>query len=71
MKKKTEKLYSILIDFGFIKTETYNHIFFRNGREVFAYPKYELQDYHFITSRKQLHENGWIDKKEFNKLFNL
>ncbi len=66
-----QKLFDILINFGFKKTEKENLIFFKNNDEIFVYPNTELYTRHYITTRKQLDMNGWMDQEEFNSVFDF
>ena len=67
--KNKQKLFDLLIEFGFKKTEYNEKIIFKNGDEIFVYPQTELQKHHYMTTRKHLHMNGWIDECDFNLIF--
>ena len=69
--KNKQKLFDILTDFGFIKTETDKFTTFKNGNEIFVFPNTELQERHYITTRKQLDMNGWMDEEDFNSVFDF
>ena len=74
-KERKDKLFDMLINFGFNKIENDNYIIFKqfinNKEEVFVYPKTELSINHYASTRHHLDWNGWIDKKNFNKMFDL
>jgi hypothetical protein len=66
-----QKLFELLIKFGFEKQEDDTKIIFKNGDEIFVYPKTELSINHYYATRHHLDWNGWMTKDEFNLVFKL
>jgi hypothetical protein len=69
--KNKQKLFDLLIKFRFDKTETDKYIIFKNCDEIFVFPNTELQERHYITTRYHLDMNGWMDKDDFNSVFDF
>lgn len=68
---KKEKLFNLLIKFGFTQMESEKFTYFKNGKEVFVYPNGKLQLHHYTTTRRQLDMNGWMSEGDFNDKFDL
>lgn len=66
-----KKLFNLLESFGFIKTETDKFIFFKFKKDIFVFPKTKLTIQHLCATRHQLDYQGYINKEDFNKKFNL
>lgn len=70
-----QRLFDMLIGFGFTKIESDKHIYFSNNingkDEIFIFPNSGLQAHHYIYARKQLDMNGWLDEDDFNEKFGL
>ena len=69
--KNKQKLFDLLIKFGFDKNATDKYTTFKNGDEIFVFPNTELQERHYITTRKQLDMNGWMNEDDFNSVFDF
>lgn len=69
-----ERLFHLLLKLGFeSESELFGddneQVVFKKDKEIFIFPYEELQERHYITTRKQLDMNGHINEKEFNKMF--
>jgi hypothetical protein len=69
--KNKQKLFDLLIKFGFNKIENEKHTIFENDDEIFVFPNTELQEKHYMSTRKQLDMNGWMDEDDFNSVFDF
>jgi hypothetical protein len=70
-KKRQIYLFELLINLGFDRIDKDTYIIFKKDNEVFIYPKADLQDYHFIATRKQLDMNGWMSDYDFDINFKI
>ncbi len=66
---KDQKLFDLLIKFGFKKTEDDKKIVFKKDDEIFVYPPTKLQKRHYMATRKHLDMNNWIKESEFDLIF--
>jgi hypothetical protein len=66
-----QKLFDLLTKLGFSKTKTDKFITFKKDDEIFVYPNTKLEKRHYITTRKQLDMNGWMNSKDFNLVFSF
>lgn len=66
--EQKQKLFSILTNLGFQRTDVELRIVFQLGKEVIVFPIGELKDCHLITTRKHLDETGRMNASKFNKI---
>lgn len=66
--EQKNKLFSILTNLGFKRTDMDDKIIFKLNDEVLVYPNGELWDLHFFATRKHLDENGRMNSSKFNKI---
>ena len=65
-----EKLFLLLINLGFKRTDVDLMIMFILDRIIISFPITELKEYHLIKVRNQLSENDLMSDEEFNKIMN-
>ncbi|MCK9416620.1 hypothetical protein M0Q97_08195 [Candidatus Dojkabacteria bacterium] len=70
-KKRQINLYNLVVNLGFERIDKDNFIIFKNGEEILVYPKTDLEDHHFITTRHQLNMNGWMSDYDFDVNFKI
>ena len=66
--EQKQKLFSILTNFGFQRTDMELRIVFQLGEEIIVFPNGELSDSHLVTTRKHLDVNGRMNASKFNKI---
>ena len=66
--EQKQKLFSVLTNLGFQRTDTELRLFFQIGEEIIVFPNGELTEYHLNTAREHLDENGRMDSSKFNKI---
>jgi hypothetical protein len=66
-----QELYEYLKKLGFsqIFRVHMTHLLFKHEDELIALPKGKLQERHYRAVGKHLDENGWVKRKEFDKMF--
>lgn len=64
------KLFSILTNLGFQRTDMELRTIFHIGKEIIVFPTGELRDFHLMTTRKHLDANGRMESTKFNKIMN-
>ena len=65
-----EKLFLLLINLGFKRTDVDLMIMFILDRIIISFPITELKEYHLIKVRNQLSENDLMSDEEYNKIMN-
>lgn len=67
-KKKTKKLFEILIKLGFEKIISHDLIIFKlNYNDFIVLPKDNIRMHHLTSVRHHLYYFGLMNKKDFNK----
>jgi hypothetical protein len=69
--EQKQKLFSILTNLGFERTDMELRTIFRLNKEIIVFPTGELRDFHLMTTRKHLDENGRMDAAKFNKIMKI
>lgn len=65
---KKNRLFELLIKLDFSLKTNEKHIIFFKENYTFLFPNGDLQDYHYLTTRRQLDMNGLLNEKEFDNL---
>lgn len=66
-----KELYEYLKNLGFAQIFRVHmtHMLFKKKDELIVLPKGKLEERHYRGVGKHLDVNGWVDRKEFDKLF--